>query len=107
MHAHVCRWYNADKYDFPQVSVDLAYEVQCCRGVAPAVQKQTYRGGTLARSMVVSPRMAWENIFMVEVVRSCPEMCRCALELVVTFQLFIYLILRWSRCTPSLRTGNV
>ena len=25
---------------------------------------------------VVSSRMAWENIFMTEVVRSCPEMCR-------------------------------
>ena len=25
---------------------------------------------------VVSSRMAWENIFMSEVVRSCPEMCR-------------------------------
>lgn len=46
--------------------------------VPAAVQKQTYRGSMLARSMVVSPRMAWENIFMVEVVRSCPEMCRCA-----------------------------
>jgi radical SAM superfamily enzyme YgiQ (UPF0313 family) len=42
----------------------------------PVVQKQTYRGGDLAASTVVSPRMAWENIFMVEVVRSCPEMCR-------------------------------
>lgn len=44
---------------------------------APAVvEKQTYRGGTLAASTVVSPLMAWENIFMAEVVRSCPEMCR-------------------------------
>ena len=25
---------------------------------------------------VVSKRMAWENIYMAEVVRSCPEMCR-------------------------------
>ncbi len=25
---------------------------------------------------VVSRRMAWENIYMAEVVRSCPEMCR-------------------------------
>lgn len=44
--------------------------------VPPFVAKQTYRGATLAASTVVSPRMAWENIFMVEVVRSCPEMCR-------------------------------
>lgn len=42
----------------------------------PVVQKQTYRGRDLAASTVVSPKMAWENIFMVEVVRSCPEMCR-------------------------------
>ncbi|KAK9806088.1 hypothetical protein WJX72_000754 [[Myrmecia] bisecta] len=44
--------------------------------VAPFVEKQTYRGNQLARSTVVSPLMAWENIYMVEVVRSCPEMCR-------------------------------
>lgn len=49
-------------------------------GVPPAVQKQTYRGSTLASSTVVSPRMAWESIFMTEVVRSCPEMCRCVHE---------------------------
>lgn len=42
----------------------------------PVVQKQTYRGNTLASSTVVTPRAAWESIFMTEVVRSCPEMCR-------------------------------
>lgn len=42
----------------------------------PQVEKQTYRGGTLASSTVVSPHMAWDDIFMAEVVRSCPEMCR-------------------------------
>jgi hypothetical protein len=47
-----------------------------CSGVPEFVQKQTYRGGALATSTVVSPRMAWEGIYMVEVVRSCPEMCR-------------------------------
>ena len=53
---------------------------------APAtVEKQTYRGGTLAASTVVSPKMAWDNIFMAEVVRSCPEMCRF-----IYFYLFIY-----------------
>jgi len=41
-----------------------------------AVQKQTYSGQTLAASTVVSPRMAWDSIYMAEVVRSCPEMCR-------------------------------
>ncbi|KAI8103816.1 hypothetical protein M9435_006343 [Picochlorum sp. BPE23] len=48
------------------------------------VEKQTYRGGTLASSTIVSPRMAWENIFMAEVVRSCPEMCRFCLASYLT-----------------------
>jgi radical SAM superfamily enzyme YgiQ (UPF0313 family) len=43
------------------------------------VTKQTYRGNTLSASTVVTPRAAWENIYMVEVVRSCPEMCRFCL----------------------------
>ena len=30
----------------------------------------------LSSPAVVSRRMAWENIYMAEVVRSCPEMCR-------------------------------
>ncbi|CAI7928800.1 unnamed protein product, partial [Closterium sp. NIES-54] len=47
---------------------------------APAVvERQTYRGKQLATSTVVSPRMAWEGIYMVEVVRSCPEVCRFCL----------------------------
>jgi len=53
-------------------------------GVPPTVQKQTYKGGTLATSMVVSPMMAWENIYMTEVVRSCPEMCRFCLASYLT-----------------------
>jgi radical SAM superfamily enzyme YgiQ (UPF0313 family) len=40
------------------------------------IVKQTYRGEQLSTSTVVTPAAAWENIFMVEVVRSCPEMCR-------------------------------
>lgn len=44
--------------------------------VPPVVQKQTYRGNTLSTSTVVTEKAAWENIYMVEVVRSCPEMCR-------------------------------
>jgi hypothetical protein len=35
--------------------------------VPETVKKQTYRGNTLARSTVVSEKMAWENIYMVEV----------------------------------------
>ncbi|GJP41529.1 hypothetical protein CLOM_g1194 [Closterium sp. NIES-68] len=45
----------------------------------PVVERQTYRGKQLATSTVVSPRMAWEGIYMVEVVRSCPEVCRFCL----------------------------
>jgi hypothetical protein len=48
-------------------------------GDAPAqVQKQTYRGNRLSASTVVTAKAAWESIYMVEVVRSCPEMCRFA-----------------------------
>ena len=48
------------------------------------VQKQTYRGNTLSASTVVTKNAAWENIFMVEVVRSCPEMCRFCLASYLT-----------------------
>lgn len=48
------------------------------------VQKQTYRGNTLSTSTVVTPKAAWENIYMVEVVRSCPEMCRFCLASYLT-----------------------
>ncbi|MBE9199348.1 MULTISPECIES: radical SAM protein [unclassified Nodularia (in: cyanobacteria)] len=44
--------------------------------IPPVVQKQTYRGNILSTSTVVTEKAAWENIYMVEVVRSCPEMCR-------------------------------
>ncbi|WP_313887503.1 radical SAM protein [Nodosilinea sp. LEGE 07088] len=61
------------------------------RAIAPVdidlpatVQKQTYRGNVLSASTVVTPRAAWENIFMVEVVRSCPEMCRFCLASYLT-----------------------
>ncbi|MEM9544283.1 MAG: radical SAM protein, partial [Cyanobacteria bacterium P01_E01_bin.42] len=52
--------------------------------VPTTIQKQTYRGNTLAASTVVTPRAAWENIYMVEVVRSCPEMCRFCLASYLT-----------------------
>jgi radical SAM superfamily enzyme YgiQ (UPF0313 family) len=48
------------------------------------VQKQTYRGNTLSASTVVTEQAAWENIYMVEVVRSCPEMCRFCLASYLT-----------------------
>ena len=48
------------------------------------IQKQTYRGNTLSTSTVVTEKAAWENIYMVEVVRSCPEMCRFCLASYLT-----------------------
>jgi radical SAM superfamily enzyme YgiQ (UPF0313 family) len=52
--------------------------------IPATVQKQTYRGNVLSTSTVVTERAAWENIFMVEVVRSCPEMCRFCLASYLT-----------------------
>ncbi|MGB7086576.1 MAG: radical SAM protein [Phormidesmis sp.] len=52
--------------------------------VPATVKKQTYRGNVLSASTVVTPKAAWENIFMVEVVRSCPEMCRFCLASYLT-----------------------
>lgn len=52
--------------------------------IPPVVQKQTYRGNTLSASTVVTEKAAWENIYMVEVVRSCPEMCRFCLASYLT-----------------------
>ena len=73
----------------PGIYIPALYEVQYVSPVGaiasispmdaevPAeVQKQTYRGNTLSTSTVVTEKAAWENIYMVEVVRSCPEMCR-------------------------------
>lgn len=53
-------------------------------GVPAVVQKQTYRGNVLSASTVVTPLAAWESIYMVEVVRSCPEMCRFCLASYLT-----------------------
>jgi radical SAM superfamily enzyme YgiQ (UPF0313 family) len=52
--------------------------------IPAVVQKQTYRGNTLSASTVVTDKAAWENIYMVEVVRSCPEMCRFCLASYLT-----------------------
>ena len=61
------------------------------------VEKQTWRGNTLSHSTVVTPEAAWPNIHMVEVVRSCPELCR--------FCLASYLTLPFR--TPSLDDGLI
>ncbi|NJR38424.1 MAG: radical SAM protein [Leptolyngbyaceae cyanobacterium CSU_1_4] len=53
-------------------------------GIPAQVQRQTYRSHTLSASTVVTEKAAWESIFMVEVVRSCPEMCRFCLASYLT-----------------------
>ena len=63
----------------------------------PLIEKQTWRGNTLSHSTVVTPEAAWPDIHMVEVVRSCPEMCR--------FCLASYLTLPFR--TPSLDDGLI
>jgi radical SAM superfamily enzyme YgiQ (UPF0313 family) len=52
--------------------------------IPATITKQTYRGNTLSVSSVVTEKAAWESIFMVEVVRSCPEMCRFCLASYLT-----------------------
>lgn len=52
--------------------------------IPASVEKQTYRGNVLSSSTVVTEKAAWENIYMVEVVRSCPEMCRFCLASYLT-----------------------
>ncbi|MEM7062990.1 MAG: radical SAM protein [Cyanobacteria bacterium P01_B01_bin.77] len=58
--------------------------IEPASGVPAIVKKQTYRGNVLLASTVVTEKAAWENIFMVEVVRSCPEMCRFCLASYLT-----------------------
>lgn len=53
-------------------------------GLPSVVKKQTYRGNVLSTSTVVTEKAAWENIYLVEVVRSCPEMCRFCLASYLT-----------------------
>ncbi|WP_254567767.1 radical SAM protein [Oscillatoria sp. HE19RPO] len=52
--------------------------------IPETVAKQTYRGNVLSTSSVVTEKAAWPDIFMVEVVRSCPEMCRFCLASYLT-----------------------
>lgn len=81
----------------PGVYVPSLYHVTyddptgCIKSIEPVasevpaqVEKQTYRGNTLSASTVVTEKAAWENIYMVEVVRSCPEMCRFCLASYLT-----------------------
>ena len=66
-------------------------------GIPAEVCKQTWRGNTLSHSTVITPEAAWPAIHMVEVVRSCPELCR--------FCLASYLTLPFR--TPSLDDGLI
>lgn len=63
-------------------------EIKSIKPISPevplVVQKQTYRGNSLSTSTVVTEKAAWESIYMVEVVRSCPEMCRFCLASYLT-----------------------
>ena len=52
--------------------------------IPASVVKQTHKSNTLLASSVVTERAAWPDIFMVEVVRSCPEMCRFCLASYLT-----------------------
>ncbi|MDP4707258.1 MAG: B12-binding domain-containing radical SAM protein, partial [Cyanobium sp. MAG_237] len=61
------------------------------------ITKQTWRGNTLSHSTVITPEAAWPSIHMVEVARSCPELCR--------FCLASYLTLPFR--TPSLEDGLI
>lgn len=49
-----------------------------------SVAKQTWRGNTLSHSTVITPEAAWPSIHMVEVARSCPELCRFCLASYLT-----------------------
>ena len=52
--------------------------------VPSSVRKRTWRGNSLTQSAVVTPEAAWPSIHMVEVVRSCPELCRFCLASYLT-----------------------
>lgn len=69
-------------YASPTGEITALHPVEA--GIPEVVQKQTYQGNTLARSTVVTEAAAWPGIYMVEVVRSCPEMCRFCLASYLT-----------------------
>lgn len=94
----------------PGVYVPAAYQVRYAAPDGPVLAvepveaafparltKRTYRGNTLSASTVVTAHAAWENIYMVETVRSCPELCR--------FCLASYLTLPFR--TPDLQTSLI
>ncbi len=52
--------------------------------VPKSVTKQTWKSNTLSHSTVITPESVWPNIHMIEVVRSCPELCRFCLASYLT-----------------------
>ncbi|WP_267383828.1 radical SAM protein [Cyanobacterium sp. uoEpiScrs1] len=48
------------------------------------IKKRIYRGNILSASTVVTEEAAWKSIYMIEVVRGCPEMCRFCLASYLT-----------------------
>ncbi len=69
-------------YDSPDGAISAIAPIDS--DIPVRVHKQTYRGNTLSASTVVTEKAVWENIYMVEVVRSCPEMCRFCLASYLT-----------------------
>ncbi|MCF4969513.1 B12-binding domain-containing radical SAM protein [Nostoc sp. CMAA1605] len=70
--------------EYQEIDGEISYIQPISSEIPVVLQKQTYRGNTLSASTVVTEKAAWENIFMVEVVRSCPEMCRFCLASYLT-----------------------
>ena len=52
--------------------------------IPSSITKQTWKGENLCHSTVITPNSAWPNIHLVEVVRSCPELCRFCLASYLT-----------------------
>ncbi len=52
--------------------------------VPRSITKQTWLGNTLSYSKIITPDSVWPNIHMVEVARSCPELCRFCLASYLT-----------------------
>lgn len=69
-------------YDAPDGAVKAIAPIES--DLPATIEKQTYRSNVLSASTVVTEKAAWENIYMVEVVRSCPEMCRFCLASYLT-----------------------
>ncbi len=72
-------------YECPEGAIASIQPIDSGIPAIPAtITKQTYRGNTLSASTVVTAKAAWESIYMVEVARSCPEMCRFCLASYLT-----------------------